>query len=92
MKTYKLLQTPFGDMLLDHSSCMYPSSFEDKINKLAGEKITTIGLPFMGLINSFCIKGDKLNIFTKKVIPNIGFKHEKDRYLIWDKEEFCPEI
>jgi hypothetical protein len=96
MNIYKLLQRcEHGDVELAHSSICYPSKFERKINDIAGEKITKEGPPisFMpGFRNSFCIKGEKMNIFVDKVIPVIGFKFEDGCNLVWDKDEICWEI
>lgn len=98
MIKYKLKLCPNGDWYLDNDSPMYPSKFEEKINKLAGEKITGIGLDesvpglmAAGFINSFTIKKDKIDIFKAKVLPNIGFKkgnpETKTGAIVWDKDE-----
>lgn len=90
MNIYKLLQLETGDVELSHSSCCYPVKFEEKINQLAGEKITIKGpyISFLpGFIHTFSIKKDKLDLFLQKVIPNIGFKYENGYNIVWDKEE-----
>ena len=94
MNTYKLKQCENGDIYVDNDSPMYPSSFEEKINKLAGEKITEIGpsMDFMfdNFVNTFVIKKDKFDLFKKKVVPYIGFKSgspEIGPAKIWDKDE-----
>lgn len=98
MNTYKLKLCPNGDWYLANDSLMYPSSFEEKINKLAEEKITGLGfdesIPGLmpgGFINSFTIKKDKLEIFKKKVIPYIGFRQGnselKQAAQVWDRDE-----
>ena len=98
MNKYKLQLLENGDWYLDNYSPMYPTHFENKINKLAGEKITETGLEVMGglmpgFINSFCIKKDKIDIFQKRVLPFIGYKSGnkeiKECACVWDKDEEC---
>lgn len=92
MTKYKLYININSDIELDNPSPMYPAEFEDKINQLAGEKITVMApaaLSFIpGFVNSFCIKADKNDIFLKKVIPYIGVDKDKMAgWSIWDPEE-----
>lgn len=95
MNTYKLKLCPNGDWYLDNDSPMYPATFEEKINKLAGEDITGKGIEPMsgllpGFINSFTIKKDKIDVFKKKVLSHIGYKNgspEIGPAQIWDKDE-----
>ena len=96
MNIYKLMQLENGNVELSHMSCYYPHEFEKKINSIAGENITIIKestISFApGLIQSFCIKKENLDLFIKKVLPNVGFKFENGYNLIWDKDEVCHEI
>lgn len=86
---YRIGVLPNGDWLLQNDSPMYPSVFEEKINKLAEYKISKTGpeISFMsGFVNSFSISKEFLDIFKKKVLPNIGY--ELAPYLVvWDRDE-----
>lgn len=87
--------TKSGDINLSNSSPMYPSIFENKINRLAGEQITIMGpeISFMpGFRNSFSIKKEKWQAFVDKCIPFIGIKEELNNNIVWDKDEECYEI
>lgn len=93
MKTYKLFRLENGNICVDNLSPMYPVEFEEKINLLAGEKITTLGPVidgFSGFINTFSISKDKWGIFCEKVLPRIGYKVEGNLnntvVEIWDKD------
>jgi hypothetical protein len=91
MNTFKLLQTEEGDIYFNNLSPMYPTTFEKRINELAGEEITKHAKPIGGLfgnfINTFVIKSEKKNIFTSKVFPNISSKKEDGAIFVWDNEE-----
>lgn len=92
METYRLLQDQSGNWHIENMSPMYPKSFEDEINRLAGEKITGRGLPAMpgllgGFTNSFRILADRRGAFKEKLLPYIGSRREGNALFIWDRRE-----
>ena len=86
MEKYYLKQLPDGGIYIDHGSCMFPSSLEDEINKLAGKTITkhgpALGGFFDGFINSFHISSEFTDLFLKEVGPAIFEIHNDGSYYI----------
>lgn len=95
MNTYKLKRIRETlDIYFENSSPMYPNAFENLINELAGEKITTYALPMGGIfgnfINTFVVEKDKEEIFFAKVLPHIGSNNgnkEATGLVVWNKNE-----
>ena len=94
METYKLLKTQNGDLYFNNDSPMYPVELENQINSLAGECITKFSPSIFGsFVNTFIIPADKISIFKERVFKNIGNKKQDDNsYIVWNKNEECPEI
>lgn len=92
MNTFQLKQCTNGDLYFDNLSPMFPASFEKKINQLAGEPITQASPPLGGFfgnfVNTFVIPKDKIDIFRKKVLSNIGYKVSPETgTVVWNKDE-----
>lgn len=79
-----------GDINFDHLGCCYPSTFEQKINDIAGEKITCMGpsAPFFSaFVTTFCIKNEKKDLFFKKVFPNLITELNSNNIFVFDQDE-----
>lgn len=92
MTKYKLFFNNNNDIELESPLApLYPFSFEEKINKLAEENITIVARDSSiapCFVPSFCIKGDKWNLFLRKVVPHLGLELREDYYWqIWDIKE-----